>query len=259
MRKSRKRVSRKRVSRKLKYLIANNYPHGEYVGEFFNGERNGLGTFTWATNGDKYIGEFRDGLFYGYGIRIQLFPFQGGRSVRVIHALREHNGLPGAFIRMKNNGQLVMKYLGGASSSVVSIKNIKDALVSFGAPFNIIDFILNEYADNVSDDSTHSSHSDPLEITSFIFNKFKEATQKRSSFFRHMSNLAQPRLRSVLKSHYEDILGYPWDSKILGPLPIFTGLSCEEIKNRRRIWELWNRPPKEFNSFQKALERTKNI
>ena len=38
----------------------------EYVGEFKDGLPNGQGTYTYA-NGDKYIGEFKDGIRNGQG------------------------------------------------------------------------------------------------------------------------------------------------------------------------------------------------
>ena len=37
-----------------------------YVGSFFNGNQDGLGTLTLA-NGDKYVGQFIDGKFNGQG------------------------------------------------------------------------------------------------------------------------------------------------------------------------------------------------
>jgi hypothetical protein len=43
------------------------YSNGDkYVGEYKDGERNGRGTFTFA-NGDKFIGDYKDGTFNGQG------------------------------------------------------------------------------------------------------------------------------------------------------------------------------------------------
>jgi len=77
-----------------------------------------------------------------------------------------------------------------------------------------------------------------------------------------MTNFAQPRLRSVLKSHYEDILDHPWDSSRLGPLPLFPGLSRQQIKDHRSsVWALRSslrpKPSEEFTPLQNALERTR--
>ena len=41
----------------------------KYIGEFKNGQFNGYGTYTW-TNGDKYSGEFKDNLRKGQGVII---------------------------------------------------------------------------------------------------------------------------------------------------------------------------------------------
>ena len=38
----------------------------KYVGEFKDGEKNGQGTYNW-TDGDKYVGEFKDGASNGQG------------------------------------------------------------------------------------------------------------------------------------------------------------------------------------------------
>ena len=115
-----------------------------------------------------------------------------------------------------------------------SLKNIEDALESVGAPKNIIDFILNEYSDeyasNISGTSTtHSSHGATKRLE-------KREIRKHDA---------------AIKSHYEDILGHPWDSSRLGPLPIFPGLSSQGIRDRTRVWEHLRDP------LQGALERTK--
>ena len=213
----------------------------KYMGAVRNNVKNGLGTMTWP-NGDKYIGEFRDGIFDGYGLEIS----------------------PGCFGTedQRFSWRVIVDGTGEWPGTPASIKNIKDALESVEAPKNIIDFILNEYADNVSTHSSHSSHSEVSAKNRFIFNKFKEATRKPSSFFRHMTNFAQPRLRSVLKSHYEDILDHPWDSSRLGPLPLFPGLSRQQIKDHRSsVWALRSslrpRPSEEFTPLQNALETTR--
>ena len=38
----------------------------KYIGEFKDGKRNGIGTFT-LTNGNKYIGEFKNEKYDGFG------------------------------------------------------------------------------------------------------------------------------------------------------------------------------------------------
>ena len=44
------------------------HPNGQkYVGEFKDGKFNGHGTATFAS-GDKYVGEFEDGNFHGQGV-----------------------------------------------------------------------------------------------------------------------------------------------------------------------------------------------
>ena len=45
------------------YTFANG---DKYVGEWMNGMKNGQGTFTWA-NGDKYVGEYKDDKKHGKG------------------------------------------------------------------------------------------------------------------------------------------------------------------------------------------------
>ena len=43
------------------------YASGDkYVGEFRDGKRNGLGTYSYAS-GNKYVGEYRDGKRHGRG------------------------------------------------------------------------------------------------------------------------------------------------------------------------------------------------
>ena len=43
------------------------FPNGDkYFGEFKEGIRHGQGTITWV-NGDKYVGEFKDGKVHGQG------------------------------------------------------------------------------------------------------------------------------------------------------------------------------------------------
>jgi S1-C subfamily serine protease len=45
-----------------------NYADGnKYVGEFRDGKRTGQGTYTWSSSGNKYVGEFRDGKLNGQG------------------------------------------------------------------------------------------------------------------------------------------------------------------------------------------------
>ena len=44
------------------------YPNGDrYEGEYRNGVRQGTGSYTYA-NGAKYVGEYKDGYFHGHGI-----------------------------------------------------------------------------------------------------------------------------------------------------------------------------------------------
>ena len=38
----------------------------KYVGEWKDGLNHGQGTYTWA-DGDKYVGEYKDGLMHGQG------------------------------------------------------------------------------------------------------------------------------------------------------------------------------------------------
>ena len=48
-------------------LVTITYPDGDkYVGEFKDGGKNGQGTFTWS-DGKKYVGEYKDGLPNGQG------------------------------------------------------------------------------------------------------------------------------------------------------------------------------------------------
>ena len=47
----------------------------KYVGEFKDGNRTGQGTYAWA-NGDKYVGEFKDGKIEGQGT----FTFASGNK-----------------------------------------------------------------------------------------------------------------------------------------------------------------------------------
>jgi hypothetical protein len=78
---------------------------GEYVGKF-----DGQGTFTWADNGDKYVGQFRDGTKTGQGT---LTWADGSKYVGEFH-----NGRP--------NGQGTLtwadgsKYVGGFSDGKFS-------------------------------------------------------------------------------------------------------------------------------------------
>jgi hypothetical protein len=52
------------------------FPDGQkYVGEFRDGQRSGQGTFTWP-EGQKYVGEYRDGKSHGQGT----FTFPDGRK-----------------------------------------------------------------------------------------------------------------------------------------------------------------------------------
>ena len=47
------------------------YTNGDtYVGEWKNGKVNGQGAYTWP-NGDKYVGEFKDGKLHGQGTHTQ--------------------------------------------------------------------------------------------------------------------------------------------------------------------------------------------
>jgi hypothetical protein len=40
---------------------------GSYVGEFKDGKRHGLGTYTYASSEDKYVGEWKDDKRHGQG------------------------------------------------------------------------------------------------------------------------------------------------------------------------------------------------
>ena len=185
----------------------------KYMGAVRNNVKNGLGTMTWP-NGDKYIGEFRDGIFDGYGLEISPGCFGTGDQ--------------------RFSWRVIVDGTGECPGTPASIKNIKDALVSVEAPKNIIDFILNEYSDeyasNISGTSTtHSSHGATKRLE-------KREIRKHDA---------------AIKSHYEDILGHPWDSSRLGPLPLFAGLSLQDIRDRTRVWEHLLDP------FEEALERTK--
>ena len=49
------------------------YSDGDkYVGEWKDGQKNGQGTYTWS-NGNKYVGEYKDGKINGHGILISRF------------------------------------------------------------------------------------------------------------------------------------------------------------------------------------------
>ena len=55
------------------------YSDGDkYVGEWKDGQKNGQGTYTWS-NGNKYLGEYKDGKFHGQGTLT--FPPDGGGYV----------------------------------------------------------------------------------------------------------------------------------------------------------------------------------
>ena len=48
-------------------LVTITYPDGDkYVGEFKDGGKNGQGTFTWS-DGKKYVGEYKEDLMNGQG------------------------------------------------------------------------------------------------------------------------------------------------------------------------------------------------
>lgn len=52
---------------KISLQVTLTKPNGDkYIGELKNGKKSGLGTYTWV-DGKKYVGEYKDGLFHGQG------------------------------------------------------------------------------------------------------------------------------------------------------------------------------------------------
>jgi hypothetical protein len=95
----------------------------KYVGEWKDGQINGQGTFTFA-NGDKYVGEWKDGQINGQGT----FTFANGDKYVGEHKDGMRNGqgtitfadgmvLLGEFVANKANGRLIVFSANG------SIKN----------------------------------------------------------------------------------------------------------------------------------------
>ena len=279
MRKSRKRASRKRASRRrsrrvsrkktLKYSAGGppgvtigtlyladgnvyvgdlrdgvmhgqgtmTWPNGDkYIGEWGHNMRNGLGTMTWPMtwpfNSKKYVGEWRDDLLHGYGIIYLTAAVGQPVSSNVWDVMVDGKGIQGLSVsfagELLNDRELL--------NIPVSIKNIEDALENVGTPYNIIDFILNEYAhehaSNISSASTtHSSHGATKRLE-------KREIRQRDA---------------AIKSHYEDILGHPWDEKTQGPLPPVTGLSPQGIRDRTRVWKEFMRGSMGLTELEKAL------
>ena len=80
-------------------------PNGDkYVGEFKDGKFHGQGTFTWA-NGDKYVGEFKNGLLNGQGTDIFVDGSKG------IGEFRE--GRPWNITHRDKNGNIIVKFVNG--------------------------------------------------------------------------------------------------------------------------------------------------
>jgi len=74
------------------------YPSGDkYEGEFKDGLYHGQGTFTYG-NGDKYVGEFKDGLYHGQGT----FTFATGDKYEGEYK----NGLPDGQGTANYNGKI---------------------------------------------------------------------------------------------------------------------------------------------------------
>ena len=64
------------------YLLDGDWKGDKYQGEFKNGVFEGLGTYIWD-DGDKYVGEWRDGDLHGFGS--MYFLSQGKNQGDVFH------------------------------------------------------------------------------------------------------------------------------------------------------------------------------
>ena len=64
--------------------------NGVYEGQYLNGKFHGQGTYTWA-DGNKYVGEFKDGIQDGLGISTFVSgKFAGGKYVGQFKNQKQH-------------------------------------------------------------------------------------------------------------------------------------------------------------------------
>ena len=78
--------------------------HGIYKGEILDGVPDGEGTYTWY-NVEKYVGEFRRGLFHGHGT----FSYLSGITAEgVFRKNKEWDTL-----RSEKNGEVTGKFVKG--------------------------------------------------------------------------------------------------------------------------------------------------
>ena len=81
-------------------------PDGDkYVGEFKDGYRNGQGTYAWF-NGNKYIGGWRDGKYHGQGTYTSI------KGYKYVGEWRENKSWNGK--EYDKNGNMIAKFVNGA-------------------------------------------------------------------------------------------------------------------------------------------------
>jgi len=86
-----------------------NYDYGKYEGELWNKKPNGHGTFTWINwdgyEGDKYVGEFLEGMRHGQGTQTS--------TLGTIDVGEWKNGKIWNSIGYYKNGKILYKYVNG--------------------------------------------------------------------------------------------------------------------------------------------------